>query len=329
MTMVQHRSELSMSRTGIHGGIRRGTAAAAVGAVLVLSTGVQASLADDAVPPPQDPAAPAASAAAFGLSIAARQTAAVTPGPDVTGGSSPQGSEGQNPAGPGAGAPAARTPRTPSAIPTVPDALLPVITVSPSADWTAAPTGPATSGTPMAPGPQTTSAAAPTGSPSVARPGASTPAGSGAASAPGAASAAGAAPAAGVTGQLPAVAAPAEGTAPAAGQGGAAPVSGEQSAVPGAGAGVNFLPGTLAAGADGPGAQGATASPLPTALSINARNSQPTRLPQAAGEQAGPGRPVSFVGPLRDVPGAMVWLGAGLVGVGAAAGLVFLRMRRP
>jgi hypothetical protein len=29
------------------------------------------------------------------------------------------------------------------------------------------------------------------------------------------------------------------------------------------------------------------------------------------------------------MPDAMVWLGAGLVGVGAAAGLVFLRMRRP
>lgn len=28
------------------------------------------------------------------------------------------------------------------------------------------------------------------------------------------------------------------------------------------------------------------------------------------------------------MPDALVWLGAGLVGVGAAAGLVFLRMRR-
>ncbi|MGX5716978.1 hypothetical protein [Arthrobacter sp. MAHUQ-56] len=59
MTMVQHRSELSMSRTGIHGGLRRGTAAAAVGAVLVLSTGVPASFADDATSPPRDPAAQA------------------------------------------------------------------------------------------------------------------------------------------------------------------------------------------------------------------------------------------------------------------------------
>jgi hypothetical protein len=68
-------------------------------------------------------------------------------------------------------------------------------------------------------------------------------------------------------------------------------------------------------------------------LSINARNSQPVRLPQASGPQAaaaqaGPGRAVSSIGPLPDVPNAMIWLGAGLVGVGAAAGLVFLRMRR-
>lgn len=45
--MVIYRSELSRSRTSIHGGLRRGAAAAAVGAVLVLSTGVSASQADD------------------------------------------------------------------------------------------------------------------------------------------------------------------------------------------------------------------------------------------------------------------------------------------
>ncbi|WP_324642513.1 hypothetical protein [Pseudarthrobacter sp. LT1] len=70
------------------------------------------------------------------------------------------------------------------------------------------------------------------------------------------------------------------------------------------------------------------ASALPTSLSINARQSQPTRAPHAAGAPAGPGQAVSSTGPLPGVPDAMVWLGAGLVGVGAAAGLVFLRMRR-
>ncbi len=44
--MVNYRSEISLSRTGIHGGIRRGSAAAAIGAVLVLSAGVPASQAD-------------------------------------------------------------------------------------------------------------------------------------------------------------------------------------------------------------------------------------------------------------------------------------------
>ncbi|WP_457962973.1 hypothetical protein M1E17_16015 [Arthrobacter sp. D1-29] len=50
MTMVKYRSELSRSRTGIHGGLRRGAATAAVGAVLVLSAGVTSSQADDASP---------------------------------------------------------------------------------------------------------------------------------------------------------------------------------------------------------------------------------------------------------------------------------------
>ncbi|MBT2531925.1 hypothetical protein J7E83_07275 [Arthrobacter sp. ISL-48] len=45
--MVDYRSELSRSRTGIHGGLQRGTAAAAIGVVLVLSAGVPASQADD------------------------------------------------------------------------------------------------------------------------------------------------------------------------------------------------------------------------------------------------------------------------------------------
>ncbi|WP_066292865.1 hypothetical protein [Arthrobacter sp. B6] len=44
--MVKHRSETSRSRTGIHGGVRRGGAAAAIGAVLVLTAGVPASQAD-------------------------------------------------------------------------------------------------------------------------------------------------------------------------------------------------------------------------------------------------------------------------------------------
>lgn len=54
MTMVSDRSEYSRFRTGIHGGLRRGSAAAAIGAVLVLSAGVPASQAD-AVPDSGDP----------------------------------------------------------------------------------------------------------------------------------------------------------------------------------------------------------------------------------------------------------------------------------
>lgn len=46
--MVKYRSEHSRSRAGIHGGVRRGSAAAAIGAVLVLTAGVPASQADGA-----------------------------------------------------------------------------------------------------------------------------------------------------------------------------------------------------------------------------------------------------------------------------------------
>jgi hypothetical protein len=41
--MVKYRSENERSRTGIHGGVRRGSAAAVIGAVLVLTAGVPAS----------------------------------------------------------------------------------------------------------------------------------------------------------------------------------------------------------------------------------------------------------------------------------------------
>jgi len=330
-----------MSRTGIHGGIRRGTAAAAVGAVLVLSTGVQASLADDAVPPPQGPApaataaAPAATGAAFGLSIAARQTAPATPGPDGNGGAGQHRDEGRGSDEASPSAPATRTPRTPSTIPAVPGALLPVITASPSAGWTTPAPAPTSSGTPLAPGPLTPSAAAPTGSQAAAGTGSAPASGPRAVPASGAAPAAPASMRAGVPG-LPA--ASAGGIGPAAaqptGQGGIAPTTGAQPGLPGAGGEARVpVPGAVQAGGDVFAPDRATPSRLPTALSINARNSQPLRLPQAAGPQAAgpqaaPGRAVSSTGPLPDVPNAMIWLGAGLVGVGAAAGLVFLRMRR-
>lgn len=54
--MVIYRSEFSRSRTSIHGGLRRGAAAAAVGAVLVLSAGVPASQAADGSTDPTEPA---------------------------------------------------------------------------------------------------------------------------------------------------------------------------------------------------------------------------------------------------------------------------------
>ncbi|MFD5276734.1 hypothetical protein ACFWIX_04130 [Pseudarthrobacter sp. NPDC058362] len=55
--MVQHRSELAQSRTGIHGGMGRGAAAAAIGAVLVLAGGAPAAQ-GTLIPVPTVPATP-------------------------------------------------------------------------------------------------------------------------------------------------------------------------------------------------------------------------------------------------------------------------------
>jgi len=339
--MVSNRSELSLSRTGIHGGIRRGTAAAAVGAVLVLSTGVQAALADDAVSPPQDPpvqASAAASAAAFGLTSAAVQG---IPGRQEASRGDEDGAAGHRGDAP------AGTPATPAPSPSIslPGTLLPVITGSATASTTPSPS-PTASGTPLAPATRTTAPAAPTGTgsaPVAVRPGSPSASGAaGAANAPGAAPAAGNPNSAGAPAQSPA---PASGVGTGGVPGRVDPAAGAPSAVSGAaGAHSPALPGIFGAnsiavgqegatggGANGVGTNDAAATPgpaFPTALSINARQSLPTRAPQAAGAPAGPGRAVSSTGPLPDVPDAMVWLGAGLVGVGAAAGLVFLRMRR-
>ncbi|WP_181037205.1 hypothetical protein [Arthrobacter sp. 4R501] len=66
--MVIYRSESSLSRTSIHGGLRRGAAAAAVGAVLVLSAGVPASQAADGSAEPTESAAVAADSDLAGVS---------------------------------------------------------------------------------------------------------------------------------------------------------------------------------------------------------------------------------------------------------------------
>ncbi|MGN8130580.1 hypothetical protein [Paenarthrobacter sp. 22069] len=305
-----------MSRTGIHGGIRRGAAAAAVGAVLVLSTGVQASLADDSAPPPQDPAAEARVQGAAG----------------------------------GAPAPADRTPgpKAPSIV-GVPGTLVPAVTATLSTASPAAAAGatadasatalplpglplPTVSVTPLAPGLPSTASAAPAGSPSSPAPAASgstTKTGSGASGSVAPAAGAGPAPAAGP--------ATAGGPGNAAGPGSAAgdPAAAGQTETGPAGAGQRAtdqdgLAGTTDAETGGSASTDATrASALPTALSINARNSQLTRAPQAAAPPASSARAVSSTQPLPDLQGPMVWLGAGLVGVGAAAGLVFVRMRKP
>ena len=297
-----------MSRTGIHGGLRRGTAAAAVGVVLVLSTGVQASLADDAAPP-QDSLVQATASASGG-------------------------SDG------------AQTPRGKSpTIPAVPGALLPAVkatlstgsttapaTAAASVSGLAVPAVPTVSGTPLAPGGQTP-APTPSGTASSSAPSGATQKPRSTQPIPTSATAAGAAPAAGT----PAAGTPAVPPLLGTGAGEAADQADAQAAGPGSGgtAGTLDTDGSGAAESGGEASAAAASagavpsSALPTALSINARQSQPTRMPQAAAAPEGPGRAVSSTGPLPEMPDALVWLGAGLIGLGTAAGLVFLRMRRP
>ena len=130
--MVDYGSELSRSRTGIHGGLRRGTAAAAMGAVLVLSAGVPASQAADGADPGEPDARitgslelPAVNSLLGGLlgsgSQATTQMTPSSPGPTAT--VSPS----QVPTSP---VPVAPTPTMPSPSPATSSAAAPTGTTS-------------------------------------------------------------------------------------------------------------------------------------------------------------------------------------------------------
>ncbi|WP_205484203.1 hypothetical protein [Arthrobacter sp. Alg241-R88] len=337
MTMVHNRSDFSMPRTGIHGGLRRGAAAAAVGAVLVLTTGVPASQAKEGAPGPGDPGAPAVDTQTLpvvaplkGQSAVAQENA---PGQDRGGKSS----NGNAPADNGKGADAKQT-ASPSPAPTpsasaIPSALRPAAKATQK---------------PAAPSPSATATASPV--PTSSAPAASTPT----ASTPTATRAASSAP----VGSAPAAGTPtATRTAP-----GAAP------SAPGA---VPEAPGTGTPAAPAPAAAGGTtpAQPAPPASTVavdpaTTAAGEPTAV-AAAGETATATATGAVAGqggyvPLYAVPrtqagwspyssvpngnsvrtsavlaaqpepkSALVWLGSGLVGMAGAAGLVFFRLRNP
>jgi hypothetical protein len=324
-----------MSRTGIHGGIRRGSAAAAIGAVLVLATGVSASQAAEVTPDPGDPAAPITQqnkilpleASLQGQAEAARQNA---PGQNRDGKDAKGKESGGNGNGTGKGkqadpgkAPSPSPSASASAI-AVPPALLPAVTATLSPSATAAPTPsakPSTAPTPSAPGASRTPATpSATSAPAPSR---TAPATSAAAPAPASAPA----PEAAVSDTPETAAAPA----------------GEPAATPEAPA---SEPGKLAAAGDGQAAgQAGTDAPAAPFAGTAATDRQaaasplyssPYAAPQAAGwtpySTGTPGSAPRSNARLAAQPeprSAMVWLGSGLVGVAGAAGLVLFRLRNP
>ncbi|WP_152683799.1 hypothetical protein [Pseudarthrobacter siccitolerans] len=334
MTMVQHKSELSMSRTGIHGGIRRGAAAAAIGAVLVLSTGASASQAEEGTPDPGDSAAPAVDTKSLPLvaSLTGQHGREDAPGQNRD----------KNPKAGGNGKPGARPAVSASASASaVPSALLPAITATQSPA-----SGPATA----TPSPVPT-ADAPASTPTATRP-ATSPAGSGPAS-PG-------------TSPAPASSGPAQASAPASsaalspagGTPAGTPVQTPAAGNPTSGAPAVQMPGaqeTPARAAAQNGQVGSNAAQLPggqetsgtetsagtapgAAAPGNAAYLPLYAVPQANSEWAPSysagalGNSVRSSAELKAQPepkSALVWLGSGLVGVAGAAGLVFFRLRNP
>lgn len=164
--MVIYRSKLSRSRTSIHGGLRRGAAAAAVGAVLVLSAGVPASQAADGSTDPTRVAVDGDLTGVNGLlngilgTSGGQPTAPTQPAPAPTGSTAPTATGTPTPA-PASTATTQSTP-APSATTapqgTTPQSTTPQGTVPPSS-------APAPAGTSPAPGAAAPAGAQPNGQP--------------------------------------------------------------------------------------------------------------------------------------------------------------------
>ena len=255
-----------MSRTGIHGGLRRGTAAAAVGAVLVLTTGVQASQADDS---------------GDGSSITLEASVLTVPGALI-----PALGETLEPTATGTPATTASPAETVPELP-APDVPLPSLTDPALSE--PLPSGPA----PSEAAPTQTAAAAPQLQ---------------AQDHP-----APAAPAQGVR-QSTAPAGPPEPAAPPAP---AAPAQDAGAALPAAGPASGEEPEPERPAALGPSLQAASM-----------RVPQAAILPGSAAPVTGARSNAAVVAAQPELQGAMVWLGAGLVVLGSAAGLVYFRLRR-
>ncbi|WP_406637326.1 hypothetical protein [Pseudarthrobacter quantipunctorum] len=325
MTMFHNRSEILTSRTGIHGGVRRGTAAAAVGAVLVLAAGVPASLGDEGDPQPGSTSAPsrqdAPSQDPGGKEAGraprteprkektddggrpTREAAAPSPVPSTLSAPAPL-----LPAVTASLAPSAAA--SPLAVPSTPLPLPPDVPEIPSA------TLPATA----VPVPSLSSPGTLTGSPAPSAPAQPTPAGTptGApvpSSEPGTRAEQ---PAADLPGtEHPGIKSPST-EHPATAQPGAV-----QPGIPGDGA-----PPPAAgpeAGAGTPGAPGAAEAAQP-----DQAREPGGRTPQAEGTLPGSRQRVgSYISTQPELQAATIGLGLGLVGLAAGAGVIYLRLRKP
>ncbi|MFX1818722.1 hypothetical protein PV768_02900 [Pseudarthrobacter sp. CC4] len=301
MTMVYIRSELFTSRTGIHGGLRRGTAAAAVGAVLVLAAGVPASHGDDGNP---------------------QSGVDAGPGQDATGQDAPgQGRDGKE----------ARQAASLSVL-SVPAALLPAVTTSLAPAVTTAPT--------------TASLALPAPLPSIPLPTPSDVPLLPAATAPAAIVPVPSSPSPESQAQeLPAAEAPAAPTPETVAQAaapGTVPVPSSESAgeVNGAAAAGGNPPamelpaGESGAGQAGPGGESVAGAEAPVPAAATQAAAAPQEAggpgPQAAGVPRSAAQSVgAIVKSQPELEAVMVGLGVGLVGLAAAAGAAYFRMRKP
>ncbi|MBP1232078.1 hypothetical protein JOE40_001722 [Arthrobacter sp. PvP102] len=304
--MVIQKSEETRTLTGFHGGLRRGTAAAALGAVLVLSAGVPASNAVSLVPAPDTTdgadAAATTSVQAGVPSLDVWASVVLGPKPDPT-----------RPSAPGNGKPkppGQRTQPTPSPTPTT-DPVTPAPSPVPTSP-TPSPSVPSPSGGTVPP--SGTPAPSPAG-------GAAVPPQAPAAPAPGTGSAPAGIPAAPPV--LPGSSAP---VAPATGT----TTPGPSAGVP-APAGAARPSGSKAAGP-------AAAAPASAWKTTNMFGPANMAVLTSAGvvPLSGPGYGVSSAPVMRSAVSVspvgelspQVWWGAGLVALACAAGVAYVRMRR-
>jgi hypothetical protein len=314
MTMVNQKSEETRTLTGFHGGLRRGAAAAALGAVLVLSAGVPASNALSLVPVPdastQSPdAVTVTPVAQTDVPLLGTWVSVVLgPKPDPTGSPAP----GSDRPGRGTPTPPGLQRPTPSTTPTTEPS--PALTPTPTPSEGTQPPSEGTQPPSATPAPSPTGEAVPPSEGPTQAPETPAPAPAGTAPA--------VTPAAPPAGALPISPAPASTGANVAGA--TVPGSTQDGATPGGASG-------LPSGA----VQAVPASAWGTVQVFGPANVA-TLTSAGTVPLSGPGYGVSSAPVMRSAVSVtpvgavspLVWWGSGLVALACAAGVAFVRMRR-